>query len=75
MNKNSKIIRSIPLYIGVVFLFNPNITVIDPLPDFIGYILICAALCRLCDLGGALSEAYEAFKRMALITIVWLQVK
>ena len=73
-----KIIRSLPLYIGFIFLFNPNITVIDPLPDFIGYILICAALYRLCDLGGGLTEAYEAFKKMALIdagkllAVIWI---
>ena len=67
MKNDAKIIRSLPLYIGLVFLFNPNITVIDPLPDFIGYILVCFALYRLCDLNGELTEAYESFKRMALI--------
>lgn len=67
MTGNKKIIRSAPLYIGFLFLCNPNITVIDFMPDFIGYVLICIALYRMCDLGDKLTEAYEAFKKMALI--------
>lgn len=67
MKRKPKIIRTIPLYIGFLFLFNPNITVIDLLPDFVGYMLICMGIYRLCDLGGKLTEAYEAFKKMALV--------
>ena len=78
MKKNIKIIHSLPLCIGLVFLFNPNITVIDLLPDFIGYILICASLYRLCDLNEKLTEAYELFKKMAfidagkLLSVFWI---
>jgi len=32
---------------GMLFLFNPNINVIDILPDFIGYILIYHGLFRM----------------------------
>lgn len=50
-----------------MFLFNPNIAIIDPLPDFVGYILLCAALSRISYVHDRLGEAYSAFKRMIFI--------
>jgi len=55
----------IPL--ALVFLFNPNITVIDLLPDFIGYWLLCVAFSKLGDLQETLGEAVVAFRKMILI--------
>lgn len=52
---------------ALCFLFNPNITVIDPLPDFIGYIFLSFTLSKLGDLNDSLGEARKSFLRMALI--------
>ena len=61
-------IISLPLIVvALLFLFNPNIAIIDPLPDFIGYIILCAAMSRLVDIHERLGEAYSAFKKMIFI--------
>lgn len=65
------------MIIAFLFLFNPNITVIDPLPDFIGYILLCVALYRVADLNDSINSAYNSFKRMIfvdackIVAIMW----
>lgn len=66
MSKSKKM-PWLTLAIAFVFLCNPNITVIDPLPDFIGYIIISLALGRLAMLSSAMSEAKRAFEIMILI--------
>lgn len=55
--------------IGFSFLFlaNPNVNIIDVLPDFIGYWLLCLALCRLADLNESIGEAIASFRKMILI--------
>ena len=53
--------------VSLLFFFNPNIIVIDFLPDFIGYILLCAALTRLADLSDTVGEAVNGFKKMIFI--------
>ncbi len=53
--------------LSVLFLFNPNINIIDVLPDFIGYILLCIALTPLADMNDSFAEASTAFKKMILI--------
>ena len=59
---------SLPLVVvAVLFLFNPNIALIDPLPDFIGYILLCAAISRSVDIHERLAEAYSVFKKMIFV--------
>ena len=55
------------IFAAFIFLFNPNIAIIDPLPDFVGYILLCAALSRISYVHDRLGEAYTAFKRMIFI--------
>ncbi len=63
---------------GFVFIINPNISIIDPLPDFIGYIIISLALTKLSLLCEALTDARRAFERMILIdggktlALVWV---
>ena len=60
------------------FLFNPNISVIDFLPDFIGYFFLCIGLSKMADLNEELYEARSAFLRMILIdagkilAILWI---
>ncbi len=68
--KNSFALWQLP--VAFLFLFNPNVAVIDLLPDAIGYLLICAALFRLSDMNGALSEAHKLFGRMVAVDIAKL---
>ena len=55
------------LAVAFVFIFNPNISIIDVLPDFIGYIIISVALTRPSMISETLSDAKKAFERMILI--------
>ncbi len=55
---------------GIVFLVNPNINIIDILPDFIGCILIVIGLSKTAMLHDSFAEAKDAFWRLALIELV-----
>ena len=57
---------------GFVFLFNPEIAVIDILPDFIGYAFICAGLTNLSDMYYQFADAKKAFSKGILISIAKL---
>ena len=66
------------LALAFAFIFNPNISVVDPLPDFVGYIIISLALGKAAMLNPTLAEAKIAFERMILIdagrllAIIWI---
>ncbi len=45
------------IVIGTIFLLNPNINIVDFLPDFIGYILIYRGLFMLSDIDGRIENA------------------
>ena len=67
-NEKGKSIISFPLMvIAALFLFNPNVAIVDPLPDFIGYILLCFALSRIANIHETLEGAFSAFKKMIFI--------
>jgi hypothetical protein len=51
-----------------LFLFEPNYTVLDVLPDFIGYLIICAAIINLADIDHHVRNAFEGFRKAALIS-------
>lgn len=55
--------------IAFVFLFNPNVSIIDLLPDFIGYAILSVSLVKLTYVNGALEEAQRAFKKMFIIDV------
>lgn len=75
MANRDKIINLFPIVSAFFFLFNPNITVIDPLPDFIGYIILCTALYKVSDIHERIGEAYSSFKKMIFIDAgKWLAV-
>lgn len=59
----------IGIAIACLFIFNPNISVIDIFPDFIGYIILSLCLSRLADLNELLEEAHVAFTRMIWIDL------
>ena len=51
------------------FLFNPDIAVIDFLPDVFGYLLICIGLSKLSLITPSLEEAAVKFKKMIFVSI------
>lgn len=51
------------------FLFNPDINIIDVLPDAFGYILMCAGLTQLSFINPSLEEAGEKFKKMIFVSL------
>ncbi|MCQ2428438.1 MAG: hypothetical protein MJ137_08605 [Clostridia bacterium] len=65
--KAVKYMRFAFIFIATFLLFNPVFTVIDPLPDFIGYIFICLALSRLRDVNSHLSDAAAGFTKLAVL--------
>lgn len=55
--------------VAFLFLFNPNITIIDPLPDFLGYIILSVALSKLAMINEHIYEAKRAFDRMIIVDV------
>ncbi len=79
MTKKMDIARQLAFMVpAFCFLFNPNIAVIDLLPDFIGYILLTLALTGIADLNENIAAARTAFSRMILLdagkllAILWI---
>ena len=78
MTKKINIVNVLLIVAACFFLFNPNVIVIDFLPDFIGYILLCAALTRLADLDDRIADAVTGFKKMIFVdagkflAILWI---
>ena len=63
LKKHKKIYA--PIIIALIFLFNPNISVVDVLPDFIGFIILARVFIRASDSAPYFEEARIAFKRLA----------
>ena len=53
--------------LSFAFIFNPNISIVDPLPDFFGYIILSLSLVKLSFICEGLTDARRAFERMILI--------
>ncbi len=53
---------------GLLFLFNPNISVVDVLPDAIGYLLIYRGLFQMSFISPKLQEVRSSIWKLALIT-------
>ena len=53
-----------------IFLFEPGITVIDPLPDLIGYAILCIAVINLADINPRIAEALGGFRKGILISLL-----
>jgi len=66
--KKQKLISWTSLFAAVVFLGNPDTGIIDILPDFMGYMLLCAAISKTADIDDRINEAYTLFKRMVYIS-------
>ncbi len=65
--KKKKIINFSMIGMSMIFLFNPNVNIIDVLPDFIGYILLCIAITNFADINDTMSEALQMFKKLIII--------
>lgn len=58
--------------VSAVFLFNPDIALIDILPDFIGYLLLTLSLRFARDLSPHFENAWKRFRLLTLVTAVKL---
>lgn len=57
------------LIVAAFLLFNPNIVIIDFIPDFIGYIFMIMGLSQLADMNHHMEEAVKLFKRMFIVSL------
>lgn len=55
------------IILSLFFLFNPNINLVDPLPDVIGYAILCRGLVYFADLNEYCGRALELFRRMMAV--------
>ena len=53
-----------------LFLFNPTASIMDPLPDFIGYWLMCIGITHLADMNYHFEESLNYFKKMLIASAV-----
>ena len=60
------------LPIGFVFLFEPSYVLLDPIPDFLGYFIICLALINLADINPMIMESVKKFGRAAVLSVLRL---
>lgn len=51
-----------------IFLFEPSFALLDPLPDFIGYAILCASLINLADINPTVMDAFKGFRRAAIFS-------
>ncbi len=56
------------IFIAGLFLFNPTISVVDLLPDFIGYVILYFALRKIGDLNDHIDTAIFYTKRMMIVS-------
>ena len=66
-SKTSKSIGKIAL--GVIFMLNPYVTVIDIFPDFIGCLLIISGLASLRDISDSFEDARVNFMRLLWVSL------
>ena len=66
-NEKEKRISFGAIAVSFVFLFNPSISIVDFLPDFIGYIILTLALTKLADLNDTFWEAQKKFKALIIV--------
>ena len=52
------------------FLFNPDMAIVDVLPDFIGYILLCLSLRYMRDLSPHFENAWKKFRILSVVAVL-----
>lgn len=70
MNKKKRYLGMGLTVVGCLFLFDPFISVVDVIPDFIGYALIAAGLSRLRDIDERMAESRKWMIRLMLLSLV-----
>ena len=55
--------------ISAIFLFNPDVAIIDVLPDFIGYTLLAVALRFARDLSPHFENAWRKFRILPVLSL------
>ena len=55
--------------VSAIFLFNPDVAIIDVLPDFIGYTLLTVALRFVRDISPHFENAWRKFRILAVMTV------
>lgn len=60
------------LIISAFFLFNPDIAIIDIIPDVFGYVFILFGLSQLSDINDKIEEARNCFKKAAICNLIKL---
>lgn len=58
------------LPVAFFFLFDPSYALLDPLPDFIGYIILCSALINVSDISTRVSEAFVIFRKATILSVL-----
>lgn len=59
---------------GACFLFDPYISIVDLLPDALGYLFIFLGLCRMADLDERLAEALKGARNLAFVGLARIAV-
>ncbi len=72
MEKRKKGLLSAAFVCAFVFLFNPNINIVDILPDFLGYGILCVALSKLAELNENIELAQKGFFRALCLDVAKL---
>ena len=62
------------LPLALFFLFEPFVNILDILPDFIGYIIVCFALINLADINDRIKDAFVGFRKAAIINFFRIPV-
>ena len=65
--KRNKRISFGAIAVSFAFLFNPSISIVDILPDFIGYIILTVALTKLADMNDTFFEAQRKFRFLIIV--------
>lgn len=70
MKKNVKTVFPIGLMsVSLIFFCNPNLHIVDLLPDLFGYILLISGLRYLGDLNEEIGEARERLRKMLIVEV------
>ncbi len=58
------------IFVALIFLFNPNVNVIDILPDCVGYFIIVKLLTYPSDISPYFEEARATFLKLAFLNLI-----
>lgn len=53
-----------------LFLFDPSYALVDPLPDFIGYAILCIAIINLADINERIMDAFRGFRKAMVLSVL-----